>query len=98
MSRRHSPAVTGGWWCIPMIHIWSGCTLRAGLLQIKVHFQTSKPGVVSMFVILALKRLRQEDHYESEVSLGYLLNSWATGATEAEISKKKKFLKSNELF
>lgn len=43
-----------------------------------------------MFVILALKRLRQEDHYESEVSLGYLLNSWATGATEAEISKKKK--------
>lgn len=43
-----------------------------------------------MFVILALKRLRQEDHYESEVSLGYLLNSWTTGATEAEISKKKK--------
>lgn len=44
-----------------------------------------------MLVILALKKLRQEDHHESEVSLGYLLNSWPTVATEADVSNKKKF-------
>lgn len=84
------------WWLVAdtdelVSHTGQAVHLELGYFKYKFTFKLQSQVWCLMLVILALKRLRQEDHRESEVSLGYQLG------LQRQTSQKKKKVSWNKM-